>query len=164
RLISLSAGTRWTEFKTKDIRGKDEPGFDQASFNYSDTYSILGGRNNLGLSFTSSYRSSPNLLDEVGTFSGLAIANHYLLPTATNVTPRSNTQASEVLPIGNSVATLTSQMQQKTLKAYAVSTGFEHKMPGINSRLNVDLSYSIARSGYPINSSITANMTDKIGW
>ena len=236
RLISLSAGTRWTNFKTADIRGKDEPGFDSATFGFSDTYSILGGKNNFGVSFTSSYRSSPLLLDEAGTFSGLSILNHYLLPTATNgltspvqrqfgtgtlfypdtrnltfalnidfklspdtyvyvknsyndlsnrsqesgltrftlssltattsanFAPGSNTQASEVLPIGNSVATLTSQFQQKTLKAYAVSTGFEHKLRAINSRLNVDLSYSIARSGYPVNSSITANMTDKIGW
>jgi iron complex outermembrane recepter protein len=236
RLITLSAGTRWTNFKTSDIRGKDKPELDQYSFGFSDTYSILGGTNNLGVSFTHGYRSSPLLLDEVGTFSGLSILNYYLLPTAANglttpvqrqfgtgmlfypdtrnlnfglnidfklsrdtyvyvkntyndlsnrsqesgltrftlssltattsanFAPGSNAQTSEVLPIGNSVATLTSQFQQKTLKAYAISTGFEHKLRAINSRLNVDLSYSIARSGYPINSSITANMTDRIGW
>jgi TonB-dependent receptor len=236
RTITLSAGTRWTDFKTTDIRGKDKPGFDQFALGFSDIYSVLGGKKNFGVSFTAGYRSSPLLLDEAGTFSGLSIANFWLLPTTANglttpvkrqfgtgtlfypdtrnlnfglnfdfklnddtyiyfkntyndvsnlseesglsrftlsslaattaasFAPGSNSRTSEVLPTGNSTATLTSQFQQKTMKAYAFSAGFERQIRAIDARLNVDLSYSLARSGYPHNSSITARLIDRIGW
>ena len=227
RMISLSAGTRWTDFKNKDIRGKDKPEFDSFQFGYSDVYSIFEERNNLGLSFSVGYRSSPLLLDEAGTFTGLTITNHFLLPTATNgltspiqrqfgtgtlfwpetrninvglnldyklsnntyiylkntfndnsnmsqdsginrftvastattaagFAPGSNYMVSEALPSATSIARLTTNFQRKTLAHYAVSTGFEHKMPNNDSKLEVDLSYSLARSGYPIVSQITA--------
>jgi TonB-dependent receptor len=235
RVINVSAGTRWTYFKSDNIRGKDEPKFDQFAFSYSDVYSVLGGKNNLGVFFTTSYRSSPLLLDEANTLS-ISYLNHFVQPTATNgltaplqrqwgagvlfypdteatnvglnidyklgpntyvyikntlnrndntsrdsginrftlsslfattaasFAPGSTYDNPEVLPVGNSTAQQQVQFQQRRLHGYAFATGIEHKMPTSGSKLNVDLNYSIARSGYPNLTNIFANFVDKIGW
>lgn len=227
RRSTVSIGTRWTEFENKDIRGKDRPELDTFTASFSDVYSVFGARNNLGVSFTFGYRNSPLLLDEAGTFSGLTITNHFLLPTATNgltspvqrqfgtgtlswpdtrnlnvglnvdfklsnqtyvylkntyndvnntsndsainrfqvastattaagFAPGSNYLVSEVLPAATSVARLTTNFQRKTLQSIAVSAGVEHRMLASDSKLELDLSYSLARSGYPVISQITA--------
>ena len=67
RLVSLTAGTAWTEsYEHRSVPYKDRPELDLLNVSYSDVFSIFGGKNNLGLVGTFQRNIGNGLITEVG--------------------------------------------------------------------------------------------------
>jgi TonB-dependent receptor len=229
--FDLTLGTRWTDLYSSRSPAKDPASLDLVTLNFSDVFSVWGGKRNLGLAFNVSHRSAPTLTDAVGGIGAAAAGSGHVLPTATNglsspllramgsgetyaptrkqniglnldyrlgessyvywrntlnlnVTPdtskiyRQSTSTTaavasfepgstyehqRALPIAGSVSEVFSGQSRKKASTYAVSGGWEHRLPANRGLLNFDASYSRATTWYPINADLTANVSG-IGW
>lgn len=84
RRIDLTVGTRWTDLYDGKSPAKDNARLDLVTLNFSDVYSVSGGKQNLGLAFNVSHRSAPTLTDAVGGIGAAAAGAGHVMPTATN--------------------------------------------------------------------------------
>ena len=86
RRISVTAGVLWRHRHTSESPFRDRPdGLDLFTLAYSDVFSVLGNRNNLGIAFNFSQRVSATTQDEAGPGGVLYnFAQTYLNPNSAN--------------------------------------------------------------------------------
>ena len=85
RRITLTVGTAWTNVGTPaPSHLKDKPGLDMLNFNYSNTFSVRGGQNNLGILFNLSRRNLAQQQSLVGGQNVIRVQNAVIEPTPAN--------------------------------------------------------------------------------
>lgn len=84
RLVTLTAGTAWTEsYEDGSVPYKDHPEVDLINFSYSDVFNVFGGRKNLGIVATFMRNIGNGLITEVGPRQAAAAQTAYFVPPAT---------------------------------------------------------------------------------
>ena len=67
RRITAALGTKWADLKQdSSVPGKDRPKLDLFSLDYSEVFSVFGGRNNLGLASSVNFNSGGTYVHEAG--------------------------------------------------------------------------------------------------
>jgi TonB-dependent receptor len=80
RRITAAIGTKWADLNQDgSVPGKDRPKLDLLSLDYSEVFSVLGGRNNLGIAGSVNFNSSGNYVHEAGPALQLAGNNAFFV-------------------------------------------------------------------------------------
>jgi iron complex outermembrane receptor protein len=88
RLITLTAGTAWTEsYEHRSVPYKDRPELDLLNLSYSDVFSIFGGRNNFGVVATVQRNIGNGLITEVGPRQAAAAQTAFFVAAANPTEP-----------------------------------------------------------------------------
>ncbi len=67
RIVNFTAGTSWaTVYQDGSVPAKDKPELDLLSLNYSDVFSVFGGKNNFGFNASITRNIGNSLITEVG--------------------------------------------------------------------------------------------------
>ncbi|MBI5692210.1 MAG: TonB-dependent receptor [Verrucomicrobia bacterium] len=89
RRITAAVGTKWARLnQDASVPGRDRPKLDLLSLDYSEVFSVLGGKNNLGIAASVNFNASGNYVHEAGPSLQLAANNAlFVAPPAAGANP-----------------------------------------------------------------------------
>ena len=80
RRLTAAVGTKWANLnQDASVPGKDLPKLDLLSLDYSEVFSVLGGKNNLGVAGSVNFNASGNYVHEAGPSLQLAANNAFFV-------------------------------------------------------------------------------------